>query len=660
MDPMPTQSAMLGGAVPDRSPLGWLIMLPLGILVLGQIVLVLTGIIPVLDGILVDPDGYMRLNRVLQLHDGGAWFDSRYWRVNPPEGHVQHWTRPLDAVLLAGAWLLEPLLGFRQGLHLWGVLFSPVCLGLSLLALAWATEPVLDRHARLFACLVFLMQPTILAYSSVGRPDHHSALLLLFVILLGLTFRVLTDPLDRRSAKLAGATAALGLWISLESLTFVGCSMAILGLYWLLGDRRLAVQSRDYLLTLTISLVGALLIERGPFEPLAVESDRISILHVAFFALIFLFWLFAVRFERPESVWRERVARIAVYLRRPFALPDPPSPQSAGVIGRVIFAGTALASVVLAMLVLFPELARGPLGEVDPLYSELRLQRIVEIQPLIAAELLASWRFGEIANRVIQVMGIAFVAVPFLVVLLMNRRVSGHRIWAAVALALAVFLPLTAYQVRWSSYAQVLLVLPYSAFVAWLLLRVAEHLPASRLQYVRPLIMVAALFWPVGFAQLMPEREIVTASDACPIKQVSSLLDRAGPSGAILALADHGPELLYRTRHQVLSIPNHRPQPGFTATYHALTSTSPREASGELTRHGVKWVLLCPSLVESSYFGNGHGDQATLYRRLVEGTPPAWLRPVPLTEDLRDHVRLYAFERGPALAAGPDTASKRP
>jgi hypothetical protein len=36
------------------------------------------------------------------------------------------------------------------------------------------------------------------------------------------------------------------------------------------------------------------------------------------------------------------------------------------------------------------------------------------------------------------------------------------------------------------------------------------------------------------------------------------------------------------------------------------------------------------------------------------------LRPVPLSEDLRDVVRLYAFEPGPALAAGPDAASKRP
>src|SRR5919109_4912421 len=95
--PMPAQSAMLSGAVPDRSPLGWLILLPLGCLVLGQLLLVTTGIVPVLDGLLVDPDGYMRLNRVLALHDGGSWFDSRYWRINPPEGPVQHWTRPLDA-----------------------------------------------------------------------------------------------------------------------------------------------------------------------------------------------------------------------------------------------------------------------------------------------------------------------------------------------------------------------------------------------------------------------------------------------------------------------------------------------------------------------------------------------------------------------------------
>jgi hypothetical protein len=648
---MLAQSAMLSGAVPDRSPLGWLILLPLGCLVLGQLLLVTTGIIPVLDGILVDPDGYMRLNRVLALHDGGSWFDSRYWRINPPEGHVQHWTRPLDAMLLAGAWLLEPVVGFRHGLHLWGVLFSPVCLALSVLALAWAIEPVLDRDSRMFACLAYLMQPTIMAYSSVGRPDHHSLLLLLFVTLLGLTFRLLIDPLDRRSARLAGAIAALSLWISLESLTFVGCSMAVLGLYWLLGDGGLARQNRDYMATLTITLAVALLIERGPVQPFAIENDRLSILHVTLFALITLFWLLAARTGHSESIWSERVARILVHRRQPFARYDPPRPRSAGIAGRAVFAGTAVASVGLAMLMLFPELARGPLGEVDPLYNEVRLQRIVEIQPLVSLKRLAAGRLGEIANRLIQVIGIAFVAVPFLVALLRRPKLPGHRIWIGFALALAMFLPLAAYQVRWSSYAQVLLVPPYSAFIAWVLLRVVEHLPPSRLQLVRPLIIVAALFWPIGLAQLVPQQEIVTATEACPIDRASPMLDRLGRSGTILALADYGPELLYRTQHQVLSIPNHRPQPGFNAGYRALTTTDLQAARAELARHGVDWILLCPSIVERSHFTEGREGEATLYRRLLDGTEPPWLRPVALGEELRDSMLLFALDRGAARAA---------
>ena len=127
---MPAQSALSARAVPlpDRSPLGWLIVLPLGCLILAQALLAWSGVTPVLDGLLADPDSYMRLNRVLALHDGGSWFDSREWRINPPEGHVQHWTRPLDLILLAGAWLLEPWLGFGQALHLFGVLLSPLML----------------------------------------------------------------------------------------------------------------------------------------------------------------------------------------------------------------------------------------------------------------------------------------------------------------------------------------------------------------------------------------------------------------------------------------------------------------------------------------------------------------------------------------------------
>ena len=98
---MPPQSVISAGAAPDQTPLGWLIAIPLGCLALIQVLLALTGIVPVLDGSLADSDAYMRLTRVLHLHDAGAWFDPREPRVNPPVGHIQHWTRPLDALLFA-------------------------------------------------------------------------------------------------------------------------------------------------------------------------------------------------------------------------------------------------------------------------------------------------------------------------------------------------------------------------------------------------------------------------------------------------------------------------------------------------------------------------------------------------------------------------------
>jgi hypothetical protein len=324
----------------------------------------------------------------------------------------------------------------------------------------------------------------------------------------------------------------------------------------------------------------------------------------------------------------------------------------AGLASRAVLAAAALVSVGLAMLILFPELARGPLGKVDPLYDEVRLQRIVEIQPLVSLERLAAGRLGEIANRVIQVIGIAFVAVPFLVALLRRPALPGHRVWVACALALAVFLPLAAYQVRWSSYAQVLLVPPYSAFVAWLLLRVGGSLPPSRLQLVRPLLIVAALFWPMALAQLMPQQEIVTANEVCRLDRAGPVLDRLGRPGTILALADYGPELLYRTRHGVLSIPNHRPQPGFNAGYRALTATDPQAARAELVRHRVDWILLCPSIVERSHFLEG-SDPPTLYQRLLDGTAPAWLQPVALGDEAGDLLRLFALAPDPGPEAAP-------
>ena len=642
---MLAQPAMLSGAVPDRSPLGWLILLPLGCLVLGQLLLVTTGIIPVLDGLLVDPDGYMRLNRVLALHDGGAWFDSRYGRINPPEGHVQHWTRPLDALLLAGAWLLEPLLGFARALHLWGVLISPALLALAVLATAWAAAPALDRDSRLLACLVLLVQPIVLAYTSVGRPDHHSLLLLLALLLIGLSARLAAAPQDRRAAVLAGTVAAIAVWVSPEALTFVAVSLAALGLFWLAGVPGLGRANRAYLLATTATLAIALLIERGPGDLLAIESDRLSIVHLVLFALIAGFWS-VMSLAEPADVSSADGPATGGHPGPLLRLPLTAGAGVAPVVGRALAALAGVVALAAIMALAFPDLRQGPLGQVDPLYDRIRLQNIIEIQPLLRTDWIASGRIGEALERLIKGVGIALIALPCLGILLARTSGPARRFWATVALALLVFLPLAFHQVRWASYAEAFLVWPYAAGIAWLLGRLSGASGSAGV-VLRPLVIVAALFWPLVLAATLPQQIVGSAGRSCPLDRLVAVLDRAAPGPqTLLAYADYGSELLYRTPHRVLAIPNHRPQPGFAATYRILTATDEEVARAELARFGVDWILLCPSATERWLFAVPGASGTTFYERLADGEPPRWLRPLPLEDDLAEAARLFEVTLG--------------
>jgi hypothetical protein len=605
--------------------LGWLLLIPLGCLLLGQIVLAWSGILPVLDGGLSDPDSYMRLNRVLHLYESGSWFDPTYPRINPPEGHVQHWTRALDALLLAGAWLLQPFLGFHAGLHVWGVLFSPVCLAVMVLALNWACAPFLTRDARLIACLLLLLQPTVVAYSSLGRADHHALLLLLFVLLLGATARLLLEPFERWLPPAAGAIMALAIWISPESLVFIAASLAALGASWLLGESAVAGRCKAVLVWTTAFLALALLVERGPAGLFAVENDRLSIVHVMLFASLSLFWTMVVPLEDGY--------RLDLRYRLPLA--------AGGVV--------AVAGVMLA---LFPTLIQGPLGTVDPLYRELRLERIVEIQPLIQPRRLAAGEYGAVLGRAVTMLGIALFALPFLAVRLFRSPPAERACWVVIALALLLFLPLAVHQVRWSGYTQILLIIPYAALIGAQLGRLASQLAERSLSVMRPLLIVAALFWPVLAAAALPRTAPKTIVEACPIAEMAPALNRLadGRSLTVLAHADLGSELLYRTRHSVLSMPNHRPQPGFAATYRVFTSTDDQGAQRLLARHHVNWILLCPSAVEHSFFEPAEATGPTLHQRLAERDAPDWLRLLELPPVATGTPLLY--EVSAALRAG--------
>ena len=602
--------------------LGWLVLLPLTLLILLQTMVALSGAVGASGGDFADPDAYMRLARVHHLAEGGAWFDARFPRINPPEGHVQHWTRPLDLLLLAGAGLVQPWLGLDRAIWLAGMLVSPLLLAAAVLALNWAITPLVGREARLLACFLFLLQPLILAYSSLGRADHHSLLLLLFVLQLGLIIRCLGPDGTSRHGLLAGMAAALAIWVSTEALVAIGTSLVSLGLAWLVGERSAAARLREFGSAAAVTLGLALLIERGGHDPLAVENDRISLVHILLFTLIWAVW----HTER----WLRCTLR---------AWP-------AGRLGFVLTGGLLIA---ITMLVVFPDLRTGPLGEVDPLYHDLRLVWIMEIQPLVPAEWVAAGRFGQIAGRVLAAIGLV-VALPAMLIWLQRRGWTTARPWLPVGTALLVFLPLTMHQTRWGLYAEALLVIPYALILTLLLDALGRRLSGAALRASHLLTATLAFLWPFMAVIAFPPPAVATTEEACPMSDLAPALDaRSDRPLTVMTLTDFGSELLYRTRHSVLSIPNHRPQPGFRATVLALGGADEAQSRALMARHGVSWVLLCGGGAEEAFFHRAAANpESGLYARLRTGDQPDWLRPVPLPELGASTVRLFAFE--PAFA----------
>jgi hypothetical protein len=203
---------------------------------------------------------------------------------------------------------------------------------------------------------------------------------------------------------------------------------------------------------------------------------------------------------------------------------------------------------------------------------------------------------------------------------------------------------------RWAFYPEIFLLIPYAALAGAFLDRVAARASEQVIGVIRPLIVVALSAWfyvPTSMSDSPPQTSAAIRNAAsCPIRELAPLLnDPAGLGAApktILALIDFGPELLYRTRHSVLAIPNHRRQPGFTAGYRIMTASDFAAAERGLRSAGVDLVLVCPNSAESWFYNTESGAE-TLSQALQAGDPPGYLSRVALPEPLNGQFKLYAL-----------------
>ncbi len=616
------------------NPRQWIIDTRGTVLLVLILQLALASELGVFEGILRDTDVYMWLNRVLHLRETGDWFDPFLARINPPYGHAQHWTRPFDVLLLTGAWVGSFIFDFDAALYGWAAMISPALEILTVFALLWSVSPVFKGNHNDVLGILFVTQMGIVVAYAAGRADHQSLLSTLFVVSFGLAVRMLLNPFKLRWCYGAGLVSALALWVSVESILSVLITLSTLGLFWLLDGEDFARKLVHYTLSLFVGSALALLSQRGFSRLLEPDLDEISIAFILLIGLICSFWVIVNHIQErfgPLAGWRSRLTM--------------------AIIGA--------AAVIVVMEWGIPGFFSGPDPTVDELYRQTRMENIGEAKPLLSISALYAGRWSEELARFIYWSGIAIPGIAVLLFQLARGRSPEIRFWTYLAIGLVVFLPHLFKNLRWAYYVAVLSLPAYAWLIGEVLHRISNSASGPKVAILRVAVLVVGAGWflmPGLLLTISTDDRDESVREKCLVKTVSQYLDRSTGWGDrprnIVAFVDFGPELLYRTKHAVYSIPNHRYQQGYTDSYHMLAAADDNLALSIAERRNVELILICPEGVEDTFYRNDDGVE-TLHDRLSTGRGPWWLREVMLPPPLGRSFKLFEVTLAPDARLSP-------
>jgi hypothetical protein len=538
-----------------------------------------------------DPDDAMRLQQVRDWIGGQPFLNVSQHRVNPPAGGPMHWSRIVDMPIAAMILLLRPLLGA----HLAEVLACAIVPLLLLGGLAWAlhvaTRRMADKATAILAPVLLLLTPTILVQFGPLRIDHHGWQILMATIALAGAM----DSRRIRGGAVAGIAMAVWLQISSEGLPYAALFAAIFALrQWLDGKetRRFVA----YAATLGGAALPLLALLRGTAPLLQAQCDALSSAYV---------WpLLAFGAATPLAF---RVIR----------------PVSAA--GRFVAAGLGGgAAAALFLMTGRPCLTGDPFQALGPVAYKLWYLQVMEGRPI--------WEQGRSMIGLIMLPPIAGLAGS--VMAARNARVMEARDrWLVVALLLTGATMVAMLVMRAMSVAHVLS-LPGIAWLMLALFRRAQQQSAtlvrvfasSAVALLTPAALCAVWIAAMAVTSKSDEKAPTTAGE-CRTEAALGPLRQIPPS-TLFAPLDMGPDILIRTRHDVIGTAHHRNAAGITAVVEGFTAPPARARMILSTLNGGKgpdYLITCPGLNEFEHYAKEH--KGSLAAVLAGGRPPAWLTP---------------------------------
>jgi len=571
-----------------------------GLFLLGaglNILVGLSGWPGVLGGNLVDPDSYMRLERILQGFARGHLVN-RVARDDSGAGVLVEWSRLLDMLLWSMAAPLAMFLGWREALFAAGVALGPLGVGFLGLALAFAARPFSDAKFLWAAPVAAALLPGLQCFARPGVVHYHILLLALIAWTAGLTARAWEG--NRLWGVAAGVAGGFAIWLTPETMPFVLMAYAVLLFRWI--EQPIGGAITACAAGFAVVLLLALAID-PPFGGYGVaEIDRFSMVYVVLGLLLLAGGLSLWRLQQWQRIWARRW----------------------------VGAGLMIA-LLLIWIGLFPKVAMGPYGVMDAADRQRFFGAMLELQPVR--------RWKQISEFLIP--GLLALFYP---ILRAARGGAGCWLWIYIALCAGIALVLG---------QKFILFVEFPAGLAAGLLPVMLTDVSSKFKK-RPLPAMLARLGLIFFMLVAPELPLLAAplhTAAKPVARASCSLRHIAPmlapyAGAIvLAEPTDTPELLYRSNILTVGSLYQHGVPAFLRARAAWRSQNLTDEPSAVAATGAAFILFCGGEGRDLTLSDLPRD--TLWDALAAGKPPKWL--VIQASDPKSGWQLFRIQR---VAAG--------
>ncbi|MDP4120110.1 MAG: hypothetical protein Q8876_03525 [Bacillota bacterium] len=554
-----------------------------------------------------DTDSFMRMVRVDELHGTNNWYDSTIMRSDAPVGETLHWSRPLDVMLLVGADVLSPFVGFNRGLEYWAFVMNTLLGIFALAAACWALKPYFSRMSRFFAAVILTLSFGFFGMFVLGDPDHHSLLLTLFILQIGILFRMLKKEYPEYYSIVGGVISGLAIWVSIESMVTVALIFACIGLAWIVYGRFYLNRLRKYSLTLLVSIIVSIALERTPSSWLVWEYDKISAVHAILFFVVF-------------------AVISLMYVCNKYCNT---------LLKRILNTICGLFTLIIVLILWVPKLFHGPFVDVNPAIIPIWLDKIIEMQPLYKQgfqymlSVTATILFAA-ASAVIWFVGGHFKQ---------STEKSELNPFFVFIIGFFVFFTLTVFQIRWNGYMFLILYLMTAVGVAI----VTEKVSKIQLKAVRTLlnaaVLVSVILIPVACSAI-PISNTTVSNDSIdyPTRDLCAWI-KNNPnifkSGDIIDTeVNYSPEILYRTNLSVIATPYQRNADGILYHYNLMNLKDDNQIKHMLKERNVKWILVAKPAAK--YTG-----KSCFYSELLNNKTPSFIKETVISDKLKKYFLVY-------------------